>query len=118
MRLRRGLVAVVLLLDAADTVAWLAHVIPDSPTFTVTTLVVVGLRSLAASVEAMAGWLLVRDAPAGRPLAIAGLVGAAILTTLIVGAGLGPSDIPPGVRMDVVLAYWVGAVGLTYCVGR
>ena len=118
MRTRRGVVAVVLLIDAADTLAWLAQVIPDSLTFSATTLAFVMVRGLVASAEAMAAWLLFRQEPAARPLAIAGLFGAAVLTTLIVGVGLGPSEVPPGVRWDVVAAYWIAAVGLTYCVGR
>jgi hypothetical protein len=118
MRIRRGIVAVFLLLDAADTVAWLAQVIPDSPALNATALACVMVRGLVASAEAMAAWLLFREEPAARPLAIAGLFGAALLTTLIVGIGLGPSAVPPGARWDVVAAYWIAAVGLTYAVGR
>jgi hypothetical protein len=114
MRIRRGLVAAVLLLDTADTVAWLVHVIPDSPTFQASALALVVLRGLVASLEAVSAWLLLREEPAGRPLSVAGLFGAAVLTTLIVGLGLAPSDVPPGARMVLVAVYWAAAVGLTY----
>jgi hypothetical protein len=108
--LGRGLVAVFFIVDAADTAVWLAGVVPEAATLDGPALGLVVARGLVASVEAIAVWLLVRNAPAARPLSIAAVIGAAILTTLIVGLGLAPSDIPPGVRIDVVAAYWLVAV--------
>jgi hypothetical protein len=109
-RLPRGLVAIFFIVDAADTVAWLAGVIPETAALDGTAIGLVVLRALVGSVEAIAAWLLVRNAPAARPLSIVAVIGAASLTTLIVGLGLAPSDIPPGVRIDVVAAYWLVAV--------
>ncbi|HEY6359052.1 MAG TPA: hypothetical protein VIX35_12445 [Vicinamibacterales bacterium] len=109
-RFRRGLAAIFFVLDAADTAAWLVSVIPETATLDGRALSLVVARGLVASVEAIAAWLLTRNAPAARPLSIVAVIGAATLTTLIVGLGLAPSDVAPGVRIGVVTAYWLIAV--------
>jgi hypothetical protein len=114
-RLGRGLVATFFILDAGDTVAWLAGVIPGVAAIGVTAFGLVAIRGLVGSIEAISAWLLIRNEPAARPLSIVALVGAAIVTTLIVGLGLAPSDVPPGVRGYVVAAYWLVAAAAIYC---
>jgi hypothetical protein len=114
-RLRRGLIAIFFVLDAGDTVAWLAGVIPGVVAVGVTALGLVAVRGLVGSVEAISAWLLVRNEPAARALSIVALVGAASVTTLIVGLGLAPSDVPPGARGYVVAVYWVIATAAIYC---
>ena len=114
-RLRRGLAAIFFVLDAADTAVWLASVIPETAALDGRALGLVVARGLVASVEAIAAWLLVRNAPTARPLAIAAVIGAATLTTLIVGLGLAPSDVPPGARGSLVAMYWlIAAVAIYY----
>jgi hypothetical protein len=116
-RLGRLLVAIVLVLDAGDTVAWLAGVIPEAAAIGAMALGLVVIRGLVGSVEAISGWLLLRNEPAARPLSIAALLGAASVNTLIVGLGLAPSDVPPGARSPVVAAYWLIAAAGIYCSG-
>ena len=114
-RLGRGLVAIFLVLDAGDTVAWLAGVIPGVGAVDVTAFGLVAVRGLVGSVEAIAAWLLVRNEPTARPLSIVAVIGAASVTTLIVGLGLAPSDVPPGARGYVVAVYWlIAAVAIYY----
>jgi hypothetical protein len=105
--LGRGLVAIFFVLDAGDTVAWLSGVIPGVAAAGVTALGLVAVRGLVGSVEAISAWLLVRNEPAARPLSIVALIGAAGVTTLIVGLGLAPSDVPPGARGYLVATYWL-----------
>jgi hypothetical protein len=109
-RLGRGIVALFFILDAGDTVAWVAGVLPEVAAIGVTAFGLVAVRGLVGSVEAIAAWLIVRNEPAARPLSIVALIGAASVTTLIVGLGLAPSDVPPGARGSVVAAYWLAAV--------
>jgi hypothetical protein len=106
-RIGGGLVAIFFVLDAADTVAWLAGVIPGMAAVGAIAFGLVAVRGLVGSVEAIAAWLLVRNEPAARPLSIVALIGAASVTTLIVGLGLAPSDVPPGVRGYLVATYWL-----------
>ncbi len=113
-RLRRGLAATFFVLDAADTAAWLASVIPETATLDGRALGLLVARGLVASVEAIAAWLLVRNAPTARPLAAVAVIGAATLTTLIVGLGLAPSDVPPGARGFLVAMYWLIAAAAIY----
>jgi hypothetical protein len=112
--LGRGLVTIFFIVDAADTVVWLAGVIPGAAAIGATALGLVALRGLVGSVEAISAWLLVRNEPAARPLSIGALIGAASVTTLIVGLGLAPSDVPPGARGYVVAAYWLIAAAAIY----
>jgi len=102
------------ILDAGDTVVWLAGVIPGAAAIGVSAFGLVAVRGLVGSLEAISAWLLVRNAPAARPLSIVALVGAATVTTLIVGLGLAPSDVPPGARSVVVAAYWLIAAAAIY----
>jgi hypothetical protein len=113
-RLGRGFVAIFLILDVGDTVAWLAGVIPGAAAIGMSALGLVVARGLVGSVEAISAWLLFRDEPAARPLSIVALIGAAILTTLIVGLGLAPSDVPPGARGLLVAIYWLVAAVAIY----
>jgi hypothetical protein len=113
-RIGRGLVAIFFVLDAADTAVWLAGVIPGMATISATAFGLVAVRGLVGSVEVIAAWLLVRRAAAARPLSIVALIGAASVTTLVVGLGLAPSDVPPGARGPVVAVYWVIAAAAIY----
>lgn len=112
MRVGRWLIALFLLVDVIDTIVWLDGIIPEARGLGWLALALVLARALVGSVEGMAAWLLIRREPPARLLASAGLAGAAILTTLNVGLGLAPSDIPPGTRAVVVGVYWgAAAVG-------
>lgn len=93
---------------------WLAGVIPGAAAIGVTAFGLVAVRGLVGSVEAISAWLLVRNEPAARPLSIVALIGTAILTTLIVGLGLAPSDVPPGARGLLVAIYWIVAAVAIY----
>jgi hypothetical protein len=109
-RLGVRIISLLLLVDAVDTVVYLDRVLPSAASLPTLALWLIALRLVAGALEARAGWLLWRDRPAGRPLALVALIGAATLTTLIVGLGLGPSAMAPRSRLPVVACYWVVAL--------
>jgi hypothetical protein len=110
VRVGRWLVTLFLALDGVDTVVWIGGVIPEVHGLGGLALALVISRGLVGSIEGTSAWLRLRGERPARVLSIVGLVGAAILTTLIVGLGLAPSDTPPGTREIVVAVYWAAAV--------
>lgn len=110
MPIARGLIALVFVLDAADAAVWLAEVVPRLSGLPLLTVGVVVLRALVGSVEVVSIGLLWGNRPSATAMASTGLIGAALVTTLIVGLGLAPSDIPPAARTPAVIVYWVVAI--------
>lgn len=107
-----------MVLDAADTVAWLSGILPEIGHLGFVATVLVVFRTLTASAEGMAAWLVIRRAPAMHVFVVGSLVAAAVLTTLIVGFGLAPTDIPPGTNRIVVAFYWAVAAAALAWRGR
>jgi hypothetical protein len=107
LKLLRAIVGVLLIFDAIDTVVWVTRVLPGAAALDPLALLLVVARAITGGVEAMAAWQLLRGGPAARPLALLAAASAATLTTLVVGLGLAPSNVMPGMRIDVVAWYWL-----------
>ena len=86
---------------------WVAGVGPSAAALDPLGLVIVIARAITGGVEAMAAWQLLSGGAAAKPMALLSTASAALLTTLVVGRGLAPSNVMPGMRIDVVAWYWV-----------
>jgi hypothetical protein len=98
-------------------VAWLSTLLPEFGHLGALATALVVFRALTASVEGMAAWLVVTRAPTARVFLVGSAIAAAVLTTLIVGYQLAPTDVPPVTNQLVVAAYWLVAL-VTLVVGR
>ena len=118
MKIFRTIIAVVLLFDVVDTVAWLASIMGEGLTLDPLALVIVFARAAVGGLEAVAAWHLLRGRRSAAFLTRLAVIGAAVLTTLILGFGLAPSDLPPGERSLVVAITWIVAVVAVLAVWR
>jgi hypothetical protein len=55
------------------------------------------------------GWFVASTRPQGSPLAVAALVGGAVLTVFDVGLGLAPSPVYPWLRWQATVVYAIYA---------
>src|SRR5690606_542505 len=105
----RIVLAVLLALEALNSLAWLARIASFVAAYDATVLSVAALRAVVTAVQLMTASLLVRQAPPALTFARAVFVLSALLLVVELGLGLAPSSVPSWWRWQVVSAYAVYA---------
>jgi len=105
MRGLRTFLAVLLAIEALNTLLWSARILSVAAAYDAVVLLMVLLRVVVAAGQGMAAWLLAGREPAAVPLARLAFVASAVLLVLEVGFRLSPSSVPPGLRGPLVAAY-------------
>lgn len=98
-------VAVLLGLEAANSLLWLARIASAAPVYDATVLALAAVRALVTALQASGAVLLVRRAPPAVALARAALAASAALLVVELGFGVAPTSVPPWFRWRVVVAY-------------
>jgi membrane-associated protease RseP (regulator of RpoE activity) len=111
-------IAVLLLLESAFNALHVAGLLGVIGGYDPVAKLLIIARGLTGALQFAGGWTLVAGRPAGRALARAAVLVAAILTTLDVGFDLAPMDVYPWWRWQIVAIYWVYAIGMVGLLSR
>ena len=101
--------SLLLLLEALNTVLWIAGLLESLPTRGPLVLSLLGLRAATGALQMVGGALLVGRRPPGPGLATIALLASAVLTTCEIGLRMAPSNLDPTFRWWVVWGYWIYA---------
>lgn len=110
MRGLRTFFAILLALEALNAMLWAARIVSAASAYDVVVLLMVLLRVVVSALQGAAAWLLTGGAPSGVPLARLAFLASALLLVGEIGFRLAPSSLQPGLRMPVVVAYWLYAL--------
>jgi hypothetical protein len=110
MRLARFALPRTLAGEGLYTGLWLAGLLPGLVSRAPLTVLLVVVRAGVGALQIVAAWMLMRDSPSGRPIAIATLAASAMLITFETGWRLVPTNLDPTYAWWLVAAYWIYAV--------
>ena len=113
----RTVIAVAVGVDALFGVAWVARFVGLAPGYDATVWVMTGVRALVTVLLGLSSVMLLRDAPPARFFTRVAVTLSAVLLSLEIGARLAPSNLPPGTRGPVLIAYWMYAIGVWTATG-
>jgi hypothetical protein len=106
----RLLLGVILIVEAAFAGLYTLQLIPALAGYDAIAVGLILARAGVGALQLTGGWQLVQKAPSGPALARLALLLSAVLTTMIVGWRLAPSEIYYWIRWEVVTGYWAYAV--------
>jgi hypothetical protein len=106
----RRLIGAILIVEALLAVLSTLRSLPDLPGYDAAAIVLVLAGAAVGALQLTSGVLLLERRPPGPPLGQAALLVSAILTTLVVGFRLAPSDVFYWIRWEFVAGYWAYAI--------
>jgi hypothetical protein len=107
----RLVIAALLAIEAANTIAWLTGILAALAVYDVVVLAMAGGRAVVSALQVASAWMLVtRALPAVSFARLSFLMSAALLI-LEIGFRLAPSSVPLGLRLPFVTAYALYAAG-------
>jgi hypothetical protein len=109
MRLRRPL-GLILIVEAAIAALSVLRSLPALPGYDAVAVALILAGGAVGALQAASGVLLIDKRDPGPVLGQAALLLSAILTTLVVGFRLAPSDIYYWIRWEFVAGYWAYAL--------
>ena len=112
------LISLLLLLESAFNALHVAGLLTVFGGYDPVAKLLIIARGFTGALQFAGGWTLLAGRPAGRALARAAVLVAAVLTTLDVGFDLAPMDVYPWWRWQVVAIYWIYAVGMAGLLSR
>jgi hypothetical protein len=101
----RRLLALPLLFEGVLTVGWIATLLPTVRVYDAPVLAMVALRGVIGASQLAGGWLLLSDRPPGAAISRAAVAASSALFVAEIGLRLSPSNVDPGLRWPIVLAY-------------
>jgi hypothetical protein len=101
------LLGAILIVEAMLAILSTLRSLPDLPGYDAITIVLVLAGAAVGALQMTSGVLLFERKPSGPPLGQAALLFSAVLTTLVVGFRLAPSDVFYWIRWEYVAGYWV-----------
>jgi hypothetical protein len=105
MRRLRMALAVLLAVEALNSVLWAARILSAAPAYDAVVLFMVLLRVAVSTLQGVGAWMLTADALPAFTFARLAFALAAVLLVFEIGFRLSPSSIQPGLRLPVVVAY-------------
>lgn len=105
MRRLRMALAVLLAIEALNSVLWAARILSAAPAYDVVVLFMVLLRVAVSALQGVGAWMLTGNALPAFTFARLAFTLAAVLLVFEIGFRLSPSSIQPGLRLPVVVAY-------------
>ena len=105
MRGFRAVVALLLAVEALNSLLWASRILSAAAAYDIVVLGMVGARVVVSALQGASAWMLVTRALPAIPLARLAFVSAAVLLVFEVGMRLSPSSLPPALRLPVVVAY-------------
>ncbi len=102
----RRLLGFVLLLEAALAALATLRAVPSLPGYDAIANIVILARAAVGALQLAGGLMLVERKPPGPALARAALLASAVVTMLVVGLRLAPSDVYYWIRWQFVASYW------------
>ncbi len=124
MRFVSRIVALLFLVEAALTIAWLTSLLSTIRIYGGVTLTLMAARAVVAALQ-FSGWMLLSRAQGasaaprpGIPIAGIAIIASALLTTVEVGWRLTPSNLDPTFRWPFIAGYWVYAAAVIGVLAR
>jgi hypothetical protein len=114
----RVVVGLMLMADAAVTEVWFAGHVPVIDTYDAVAVVIMIAAAIAGAVLFMTARLLLQRRPGAAVLGTASILASAVLTTLQLGCRLAPANVVPSLRGPLVVAYWIYAFLVIWCLRR
>jgi hypothetical protein len=105
MRALRTVLAVLLAVEALNSVLWSARLISAAAAYDVVVLVMVFLRIVVSALQGASAWMLTGGALPAYTFARLAFGLSAILLVFEIGLRLSPSSVQPGLRLPAVTAY-------------
>jgi hypothetical protein len=104
------LLGLILIVEAALAGLSVLRSLPALPGYDAIAVALILAGGAVGALQAASGVLLLERKPQGRALGQTALVLSAVLTTLIVGVRLAPSDIYYWIRWEFTAGYWTYAL--------
>jgi hypothetical protein len=104
------LLGAILIVEALIAMLSTLRSLPDLPGYDAISIVLVLAGAAVAALQLTSGAMLFDRRPPGPALGQAALLLSGIVTTLVVGFRLAPSDVFYWIRWEFVTGYWVYAV--------
>jgi hypothetical protein len=110
MRGLRTVIAMLLAIEALNSVLWSARILSAAAAYGAVVLVMVLLRVATSALQATSAWMLTGRALPALTFSRVAVVSSAVLLTFEIGLRLSPSSILPGLRWPAVVAYGLYAL--------
>jgi hypothetical protein len=114
----RGVVAVLLVLEALSSAIRMAGRLPVLVVYPWLTLAVMAIRMGVAVLQLTAGWMLLQDQRRGRALGFWSCLASAALFTFEIGLRFAPTNLFPTYRWPAVGLYWTYALAVAWYLRR
>ncbi len=112
------MVRIGLLLECVWTSIWIVSLVPSLGARDAVQVGVFTARAAIAAFLFAGWWALVRGLPAGARLARMALVASAVVLTIQLGAGVGPTNLDPSFHTTAIAAYWAYAAAGVWVLSR
>ena len=105
MRALRTILAILLVLEVVNAMLWSSRIVSAAATYDAVVLLMVLIRVAVSALQAISAWMLVERAPPALTFATYGFLLSAVLIVFELGFRLSPSNVTPGLRTPVIVAY-------------
>lgn len=105
----RTALAILLAIEAVNSVLWAARIVAAAPAYDALVLLMVLLRVVVSALQGAAAWMLTGGAPPALTFARLAFALSAVLIVFEIGFRLSPSSVQPGLRLPLVVAYFLYA---------